>query len=140
MSVTDDVAEIIMLTHRYARAVDRYDPAALLNVFSVDATLDHSPYGYPVRVGHDEIGAHFAESRRSGRQSMHVTSTHIVDLTGPDDAVGSSYVQAFRPAADGGQPLTAALAINEDKYVRTADGWRISHRVTSPMIDITFDF
>lgn len=140
MSVTDDVAEIIMLTHRYARAVDRYDPDALLEVFSVDATLDHSPYGFPQRVGHDEIAAHFAKSRASGRQSMHLTTNQVVDLTGPDDAVGTSYVQAFRPGADGGQPLIAALAINEDTYARTAAGWRISHRVTSPMVDIVFDF
>lgn len=59
---------------------------------------------------------------------------------GDDEAVGSNYVQAFRPGPEGGQPLVAALAVNEDRYIRTPDGWKISHRVTSPTVDISFDF
>lgn len=140
MGWTDDVQEIVMLTHRYAHAVDRYDPVALLDVFTVDAVVDHSPFGLPRSVGHEEIGAYFATSRASGRQSMHLTTTHVVDVVGNGEAVGSNYVQAFRPGMDGGQPLVAALAVNEDHYVRTPDGWKISHRVTSPAVDISFDF
>ncbi len=129
-----------MLTHRYARAVDLYNADELLEVFTHDAVLDHSAFGLARSVGHAEIGAYFAKSRASGRQSMHLLTNHIVEIEGADTASGTHYVQAFRPGPDGGQPLVAALAINNDEYTRTESGWRIGHRVTTTAVDISFDF
>ncbi|MGI9621813.1 MAG: nuclear transport factor 2 family protein [Acidimicrobiales bacterium] len=131
-----DINEIIMLTHRYAKAVDKYDPEALLTVFAEDAVLDHSPYGNACSEGHDEISAYFARLKASGRPSMHITSNHTVEIVDADEAVGTSYVQAMRPGTEAGSPIVAALAMNEDRYVRTDAGWRISHRRTSPLIDV----
>lgn len=136
MSYADDVARIIAVVNRYALSIDRYDPDVVLSVFTSDATLDHSPCGYPKSVGHDEIAEYFAPRKTRVRRSMHFMSNHLVDITGPDSATGSSYVHAIGPGPDGGAPVTAALAINEDVYRRTTDGWKIAHRVTSPMVDI----
>lgn len=140
MTHTDDMVEIIMLTHRYALAIDRYDPAALLDVFTEDAVLDFSAFGLGKMDGLDEIAAYFAESRASGRQAMHRISNHVIDIVGEHTAVGSHYTQAFRPGLDGKQPLVAALVINEDRYVRSPIGWQISHRAATPGVDISFDF
>lgn len=136
MTKADDISEIIMLTHRYANAVDRYDPAALLSVFTEDAVLDHSPCGYAKSTGHGEIEAYFGRLKASGRASMHITSNHVVEVRGEAEATGSSYVQAMRPGTEPGMPVTAALAMNEDVYSKTSDGWKISQRRTSPLIDV----
>jgi hypothetical protein len=140
MTRTDDVVEIIMLTHRYALAVDRYDPAALLEVFTENAVLDFSALGLGKMDGLGEIAAYFAESRAAGRQAMHRISNHVIEIIGEDTAVGSHYTQAFRPGPDGRQPLVAALVINEDRYVRSPIGWQVSHRAATPGVDISFDF
>ena len=140
MAHTDDVVEIIQLTHRYALAIDRYDPAALLDVFTEDAVLDFSAFGLGTMNGIDEIASSFAESRASGRQSMHRISNHVIDVVGEHTAVGTHYTQAVRPGPDGGQPLVAALVINEDRYVRSPIGWQVSHRAATPGVDISFDF
>lgn len=131
-----DSVAIIMLTHRYANAVDRYDPEALLSVFTEDAVLDHSPYGNARCVGHAEIAAYFARLKASGRPSMHITSNHTVEIVGANEAVGTSYVQAMRPGTEPGAPIVAALAMNEDRYLRTPEGWKISDRRTAPLIDV----
>ena len=74
-----------------------------------------------------------ASAEAEGRKSRHVSSNIAVDVTGPDEATGLSYFTLYRhvghkprvPDLDG-QPVI--LGQYTDRFVRTADGWRIAHR------------
>lgn len=67
---------------------------------------------------------------------MHMIMNHVIDVSDADHATGSNYAHSMSPGPEG-QPRTVALGINEDAYVRTESGWKIQHRVTRPLIDIS---
>jgi len=126
-----DTLDIIAATHRYALGLDRFDPDLALSAFSEDAVWDATPVGMDRFSGHTAIRDFFERDAAAVENQYHAITNHIVNFTGDDTASGTNYVLAAGSTKQGASFRAAAL--NEDTYVRTADGWRILERVISPL-------
>ena len=114
---------------RYATAVDTKDDELLAACFTDDATASFA--GVPAGPGGAAIVAFLA----SLRGVLVIGSTHrfsniVVNLDGDEaDVQSSAVVYGVR-----GEPLQLRLRgiRYQDRFVRTAMGWRIARRVHSP--------
>lgn len=82
--------------------------------------------------GRDEMAAFFGRDEPH-RTTRHVSSNAAVDVTGPDTAEGLSYFALYRyvgekPRVPDLDDQPVILGHYTDRFVRTADGWRIAHR------------
>jgi 3-phenylpropionate/cinnamic acid dioxygenase small subunit len=83
-----------------------------------------------VKTGRSDIAAGVRERRSSGVQgpgsgTWHSITTQQIEVSG-DEASGRVYYQ-FLGKVDG-KPSLLTLGRYADRYVRTADGWRLAHR------------
>jgi len=127
MTVADVLAErqaIVDVTIRYSWALDSRDWDALDEVFTADATAD---LGRPLE-GRAAIKGRIRDALAPLDASQHVVATHQVELDG-DRATCRCYLQAqhVKAGTDGGE-LFMFGGRYEDRFVRTAAGWRIQHR------------
>ncbi len=127
-----DHAAIVQLTIDYCWALDTGDWDRLRTVFTPDATADLGANG---QRGVDEIIARVSAALGPLDDSQHMVSNH--QITFDDDGDGASgrcYLQAqhIRQNVEG-EPLYMVAGRYEDRYVRTADGWRIADRRIVPM-------
>jgi SnoaL-like domain len=115
---------LVDLTIAYSYALDdrRFDD--LDDVFLPDATAE---LGWRLD-GRDAIKDRIRDALVPLDASHHLVATHQVELSG-DRAAGRCYLHAqhVRIGVDGGS-LFMIGGRYEDRYVRTADGWRIAHR------------
>lgn len=125
MTATDDEHQITRLKYRYLRSLDTKQWDGFADCFAADATADYNGLTFddPVTLV-DYMRANMGDGVLTMHQAHHPEID--VDPVDPDRATGSWYlhdkviVDAFRFALEGG-------AIYADRYVRTADGWRIQH-------------
>ena len=127
-----DVEEIKVLSHRYALGLDRFDLDMLMSIFTDDATFDAEPFGLGVSTGRDAIRELFVHNQETMASQMHLFSNHIVEFKGVDVAVGTSYLLEEGYAKTG--ELIRCLCLNEDRYRRTVDGWKLEHRTVHPLV------
>lgn len=120
-----DRADIVQLTIDYCWALDtgRWDD--LRHVFTADAVTDLGQGG---QDGIDAIIERVSTALGPLDDSQHMVTNHQITVTG-DQAEGRCYVQAqhIRRGAEGGELYTVGGRY-EDRYRRTADGWRITER------------
>ncbi|MEZ5225359.1 MAG: nuclear transport factor 2 family protein [Acidimicrobiales bacterium] len=113
-------------TARAARALWRRDDdrdwEALHRIFTDDAVFDLTDLGVPLLVGIEEIKRFMDEDARHPR--THMMTNIYVDET--DDGVKL----AFRIVALQPKGLTGTASYYDD-VVKTPDGWRVRHRVTT---------
>jgi ketosteroid isomerase-like protein len=136
MAATDtrvaDLEEIRALTHRYGLALDTFDLDGIVGVFAPDATFDCTAFGLEICEGEERIRAFFAHNQQVMANQIHMFSNHIIEFDGPDEAHGTNYLEQ-----DGythaGQRIQC-LGLNRDRYERTEQGWRITHRVITPLV------
>jgi len=126
--------ELEALSRRYAAAVDRRDPAALLAVFTPDATLRvERPGREPsVMTGHDEIEGVIALVSRWQR-TAHLIAQGLFVVEGTD-AVGEVYCTANHFGDGERQPgRNHVMHIRYlDRYLLAGDGrWRIAQRTVA---------
>ena len=137
----DDVARLVIeracerLITDYARFVDFGNAARIAELFTPDGVWE----GPGARMeGQEAIRAGFW--RREGvtrRVSRHVCTNVAIDVLGPSEARGLSYLINYRhDRRDGDDPGAPAPAgppkyVGEyhDRFVRTAEGWRFAERV-----------
>lgn len=132
--------ELEALSRRYAAAVDRRDRAALLAVFTPDATLRVDRLGRQpaVMTGHDEIGRVIAIVSRWPR-TAHLVAQGLFVVEGTS-AVGEVYCTAnhfgdSEPAPGRNHVMHIRYL---DRYLLGDDGhWRISERTVA--VDATED-
>lgn len=117
-----DADAIRDLARRYAHHVWRTDVAALVALFSADGEMDPGT-GPPLR-GHAALLEGFRRMLTTGSVFRPFVQQHVVDLAG-DEATGTCYVD-LRADVDGASMIGAGWY--DDRYVRTADGWRIRSR------------
>ncbi len=124
-----DRLAIIDVTVDYCWALDTKSWDALDEVFTADATAD---LGRPLD-GRESIKARIRHALEHLDDSQHLVATHQVRVLG-DEATCRCYLQAqhVRGDVDGGDTFMYAGRY-EDRFVRTADGWRIQHRDLVPM-------
>jgi ketosteroid isomerase-like protein len=127
-----DVEEIRALSHRYALALDRFDMNALLGPFTEEVVFDLEPMGLPTVTGCDELRKFMAHTFDIMATQMHLFANQIVDFDGPDDARGTNYLFQDGYTKHGARVVN--MCLNQDRYVRTPDGWRIASRRISPLV------
>src|SRR4051794_20672839 len=127
-----DLEEIRTLTHRYGLALDRFDLDATVAVFAPDAVFDMSAFGLPVVEGHHGLREFFTHTVTTMASQMHLFANHVIEFVGADAARGTNYL--FQDGRNQEGQRIHSLGLNEDSYVRLADGWRIARRRISPLI------
>ncbi|MGY1773974.1 nuclear transport factor 2 family protein [Blastococcus sp. SYSU D00813] len=129
---TADLLDIQRATHVYARGLDRFDPQEALSAFTDDAVWDATPVGLERLEGRAAILGFFERDAAAIADQFHVITNHVVDLD--DDGVtarGTNYVFSEGHTTSGA--AFRAIALNEDVYRRTDDGWRIAARRISAL-------
>lgn len=126
-----DQQAIIAVALRYCRALDTNDWALLADVFVPGATARLG--GPPELIGLEAITARCRAALTPLDDSQHMVSNHEVQIEA-ETATHRCYLQAqhIRRNSVGG-PNYMIGGRYEDRLVRTADGWRISHRTLTVM-------
>jgi ketosteroid isomerase-like protein len=129
---TDDVLAIQRATHLYARGLDRFDPQEALSAFADDAVWDATPVGLERFEGREAILGFFERDAAAIADQFHIITNHVVDVDdGGETARGTNYVFSEGHTKSGA--AFKAIALNEDTYRRTPEGWRIASRRISPL-------
>ncbi len=118
----NDRLELHELPGRYGDAIDDRDWDRLGQIFTDDAVFDLTDLGAPLLEGLDRIKAFMDTEARHPR--THMMTNIYVDET-PDGVKLNFRIVALQPE---GRVGTASYY---DDVVKTADGWRVKHRVTT---------
>lgn len=121
----DDRQAIIDLAAAYCRFVDRGDFDALGEVFTSDATAELGGSG---QTGIDEIRDRLSSALAPFASWEHHIDGHEVHVDG-DVATARCSVRGdhVRPPGET-PPVYTVVGTYDDRLVRTAAGWRITHR------------
>ena len=125
-----DLLDIQRATHVYARGLDRFDPQEAASAFTDDAVWDATAVGLERFEGRAAILGFFERDAAAIADQFHVITNHVVDLDG-DTASGTNYVFSEGHTKSGA--AFKAIALNEDTYRRTPEGWRIATRRISAL-------
>ncbi|GAB3319317.1 nuclear transport factor 2 family protein [Geodermatophilus aquaeductus] len=125
-----DLLDIQRATHVYARGLDRFDPQEAASAFTDDAVWDATAVGLERFEGRAAILGFFERDAAAIADQFHVITNHVVDLDG-DTASGTNYV--FSEGHTNSGAAFKAIALNEDTYRRTPEGWRIATRRISAL-------
>lgn len=117
-----DLEGIRDLARRYAHFVWQNDVDAVVNLFASDGEMD-SGTRPPVR-GRADLLTGFREMLGAGSTFLPFVQQHVVTLAG-DAATGTCYID-LRAEVDGKSMIGAGWY--DDRYVRTAEGWRFQSR------------
>ncbi len=121
----EDELAIRDLANRYARMIDRRDWPELPRVFTPDCEL--SGQGYLMR-GHAELDRGLRKIDMYS-VTLHCVLNQVTRLDG-DRATGEFYCIANHIHERDGVAYKLDMGIRyDDRYVRTADGWRLAKRV-----------
>lgn len=117
-----DCEAIRDLARRYAHYVWQNELEALADLFAEDGSMD--PGTRPPIVGRAALLAGFREMLTAGSTFLPFIQQHVVDLDG-DAATGACYID-LRAEVNGESMVGAGWY--DDRYVRTANGWRFQSR------------
>jgi ketosteroid isomerase-like protein len=117
-----DLEAIRDLARRYAHYVWQNELEALADLFAEDGSMD--PGTRPPIVGRAALLAGFREMLTAGSTFLPFIQQHVVDLDG-DGARGTCYID-LRAEVNGDSMIGAGWY--DDRYVRTAAGWRFQSR------------
>lgn len=136
--VSDPVAQLVdreaikALTHAYGLALDTFDVDATVAIWIDDGVFDCSAFGLGLLEGQDALRAFFVHNQQAMDNQIHLFANHIIEFDGPDEAHGTNYLIQDGYTNEGAR--IQCLGLNEDRYVRTSDGWRIKVRSIRPLI------
>ena len=112
----------------YAHHVDFRDYSALAELFTEDGVLE--VFGNQIK-GREAVQAALS-ARPENRKSLHIFTNILINVIDADQAEGITYLSLLRADHDGPgpAPLDGLLmgGYYEDKFRRTAAGWRLSLR------------
>jgi hypothetical protein len=117
-----DIREISQLKYRYLRTLDSKDWDAFEQCFVPEATGDYNGLVFDDRA---TLVSYMRENLGEGLVTMHQAHHPEIEVDG-DTATGGWYlydrviVEAFSFMLEG-------AAFYSDRYVRTPEGWRVSH-------------
>jgi hypothetical protein len=122
-----DLEDIKLLKHAYFRCIDTANETELATLFTDDVTIDLRGGGYRAQLqGRQNMVDFIASAFNSDIIALHHGHMPEIRFTGPDTAEGTWYLEDrfINPerATD-----TIGSALYRDRYIRTADGWRIAH-------------
>jgi len=118
------------LSVAYARCLDFRDYDAFLTLFTEDAVLDAGKRLEGLAAIREDL-----RHRPDELRTRHVISNTFIDVVSGDAARGISYLTLYRyrgkeSLRPGPVPLHGPAAVGhyEDRFVRTAEGWRFASR------------
>lgn len=117
-----DEAELRALSATYTRGLDRHDRDLVRSVFADDATTHYGSF----RGGPDEMADMAMKALSAYAATQHFLGQINLGIHG-DEATGEVYFQAFHQhATDDFDRFICGRYI--DRYRRTPEGWRMTHR------------
>ena len=137
-TISDAVAQLAdreairELTHRYGRALDMFDLEGIVEIWVSDGVFDVTAFGLDLLEGHEALRTFFRHNQEVMANQIHLFSNHIIELDGPDEAHGTNYLFQDGYTQEGAR--IHCLGLNEDRYARTVDGWRITARTIRPLV------
>lgn len=124
----EDYVEIQQLYSMYARDVDPGSVRDPSWMFTKDAVVVMDKF--KTMTTPDELKSFYAEVPKNQSAGVrHFNTSYIIVGTPDGGARGSSYMMQVETKTEGGQPEITLFGKYEDKFVKTADGWRIKERV-----------
>ena len=119
----NDQQEITELLARYADAVNRRDRQAWTAVWLEDSI--YSLNGGPQKKGRDAIVALYVKAMDNVESMLQLVHNGTVEVDG-DSATGRWYVSEQHGLGD--DKSVFVIGVYQDRYVRTADGWKFAER------------
>lgn len=123
--------------HELALFTDAGDYARALSLYTDDAVMDRDGERF---VGIEALRGAFA-ARPPNRITRHVLANTVVRVLDPQGAEAISYVTVYRhvrAGTDDRPPYEMSgpdvLGEYRDRFRRTADGWRMSERITRTIL------
>ncbi len=118
------------LSVAFANHVDANRADQLIALFADGGTFERAG---TVLAAPDQL-RDFLDKRPADRTTRHVCTNILIDVADDGTATGVTYFTLFDhegPAQEPPLPMNLPAAIGEyhDRYIRTADGWRIAQRV-----------
>ncbi len=121
---------------RFYRCLDARDYAAAAELVAEDGVWHRQGKALHGRQRIVEA----LEEREPGLVSAHLVLNALVDPRGADAAHVSAYVLVLRQTGE--EPITGPLPMpvprvllrSEDRFVRTASGWRIAEKRSTPLL------
>jgi hypothetical protein len=131
MGRADDRFAIIDLAALYMRGLDRLDGDLLAAQFWSDARLEYGIFS----GGPGDFAAFCMAALQDHDANQHMLGQHLVDFTGPDEAFGEVYYQAYHRTTDeaGAKRDLFIAGRYVDRYERRAGVWKIAYR--SELVD-----
>lgn len=128
-----DYMEIQQLYARYNHYIDsvKDNGWAYARLFTADGVFDTTIVG--VHTGHEELAALSRSSGRAGEVSPNHIAYNIMIEPSAEGAVGSAYYGFTVQSGEPGESANASgFGMYNDRFVKTADGWRFKHRTFIP--------
>jgi hypothetical protein len=125
----EDIELIRRLKYKYWRSIDTGDIAALREVFTEDIKLDYIGGSYRWQVaGRENVLDSIAGSFNANAVAVHTGHHPEIDVLTDTAAVGTWYLNdVFINLVE--KKRTSGSALYRDRYIKTADGWRICESV-----------
>ncbi|MDE2435984.1 MAG: nuclear transport factor 2 family protein [Sphingomonadales bacterium] len=135
-----DIEEIKVLKHRYFRAIDTGDFAALPALFTQDVACTYNGGTYKVSLaGLDAMVEFLSNSFHSGAAAMHIGVMPEVTVTGDNSAGGIWYLQDVFIDLEK-DAHTFGTAIYTDTYRREGGTWKIATTWYDRVIEVLTSF
>ena len=131
MAGAEDRFAIQDLAALYMRGLDRLDEALVAAQFWPEARCEYGIFsGNPA-----DFAAFCMAALKEHQRNHHMLGQHLIDFTGPDEAFGEVYYQAYhRLAGEAGEPRDLFIAGRYiDRYERRDGFWKIAYR--SELVD-----
>jgi hypothetical protein len=123
-----DRLELQELAVRYSTAVDRKDWDLYESLFTPDAVIDYTQVG-GIRGGPHEVREWLAQVMPGFPAYQHLVANHELSITG-DEATGRAMLlNPMGCATPSGTQIAFVGLWYNDRYLRTAEGWRFTERV-----------
>lgn len=131
MAGAEDRFAIQDLAALYMRGLDRLDEALVAAQFWPDARCEYGIFsGNPA-----DFAAFCMAALADHARNHHMLGQYLIDFTGPDEAFGEVYYQAYhRVVGEDGAPRDLFIAGRYvDRYERRGGVWKITYR--SELVD-----
>jgi ketosteroid isomerase-like protein len=141
--VEDDIRKVKLL---YSQLMDAGRIDELAEIFTEDAVCVFGKFGE--WHGRDEIRTNFAKVDAEHHDgipfyALHATTDHWVEVTGPDSAIGRSYlIDIVTETPSDGEPIVV-VGVYDETYRKVDGNWQIARCVLQflwPTTDVTPDF
>lgn len=121
----DDIYAIQRLKYAYCRFLDTKDFASLAGLMTEDVTVTYGG-GAITLSGRQAVQDYLSKAMESPRMlTSHLVSHPEIDVDG-DTATGR-WALVDTVIVEDANVVIRGASLYEDRYVRTAEGWRITH-------------